>query len=239
MNVRPTTVLLLLVAMTCATFGGCRTRDYAGTRRTGDAAPTVVATPAPRPVAPVVAKPLPSDTGWYTPRAKWSVESIDMSNITPMGRKPYRITVHHSSDISLPNGMHESGDPVAVLRYIERAHKLGIGKNEPFACIGYHFIISGDGRVWEGRPIKYQGAHSTGDNNIGNIGVCLLGNFEKHAVPSAQREALKATLDRLVGEYGIAVSRETIVGHKHFKATDCPGRFLDPIVRAYADGRSR
>ncbi|MBA3686310.1 MAG: N-acetylmuramoyl-L-alanine amidase [Planctomycetes bacterium] len=235
MHLRSTTVRILFVAIACAGLGACRTRDYTGTRQAGE---QPVAKPAQRIVIPPppAKHQGPVEGAWYIPRAKWSVQPIAMSNITPMGRKPYRITIHHSSDIALPNGMQESGDPVKVLQYIERTHMLGIGKNEPFACIGYHYIISADGCVWEGRPLKFQGAHSTGDNNIGNIGLCLLGNFERHAVPAPQRAALISTLDRLVKTHGIAKSRETIVGHKHFKATDCPGRHLDPIVRAYADG---
>ena len=28
-----------------------------------------------------------------------------------------------------------------------------------------------------------------------------------------------------------------VFGHNHFKTTDCPGKYLDPIVKAYHDGR--
>ena len=193
--------------------------------------------PTPPPPAPVVKQVEPAL--WYVPRSRWANEPIRLDRVTPMGRKPYRITVHHSSEVSTADGTRENGDPVKVLREIEQSHKLGRGKNEPFACIGYHFIIGADGRVYEGRPLAYQGAHATGDNNIGNIGICLLGDFDHHPVPRIQRERLVEVLDRLCAEHGIVASSTTILCHKDFKSTECPGRHLEPMVRAYAQGRPR
>lgn len=183
---------------------------------------------APKPIEKPAA-PAPA-AAYAIPRANWSVESIDGGNIDPMGSSVWRITIHHSADA--PD---LTDDPVATLRRIERQHMMGMGKNEPFACIGYHFIISADGRVWEGRPVKFQGAHATGDNNKGNIGICLLGNFNKQHVTAAQRASLDRLVDRLCRDFH--VSKSNIVGHNHFKSTDCPGKNLEPIVEAYAKGR--
>lgn len=178
---------------------------------------------------PVVAKPVEPDTKqlFDVPRSKWAIEGIDTNNIDPMGVKPWRITIHHSGD-----NIDLGADPTDALLRIERQHKLGAGKNEPFACIGYHFVISADGRIWEGRPLKYQGAHSTGDNNKGNIGICLLGNFEVQYVTKQQQAHLVELVGRLCDQYGI--SRSNIVGHSHFKDTDCPGKHLLPLVQSLA-----
>jgi LysM repeat protein len=170
-----------------------------------------------------------SDTSWYKPRSTWAVQSIEQGNIFPMGPIT-RITVHHSAD-----DIDAGGDVVDTLRRIEKQHKLGAGKNEPFACIGYHYVIDASGQVWEGRPIQFQGAHSTGDNNKGNVGICLLGNFDRGRPTPAQRAALTRTLDRLCAQY--RVPRSEVYGHNHYKTTDCPGKYLDPIVKAYHDGR--
>jgi LysM repeat protein len=193
--------------------------------------------PLPPPL-PVAVKAVERST-WFIPRSQWANEPIMTTRVTPMGRKPYRITVHHSSAVALPGGIRENGDAIQVLRFIEDSHKRGIGKNEPFACIGYHFVIAADGRIYEGRPLAYQGAHATGDNNIGNIGVCLLGDFDHDPVPRIQRDRLIELLDRLCAEHGIVASAKTVLCHKDFKSTDCPGRFLEPTVRAYARGRGR
>ncbi len=177
-------------------------------------------------VAPVVPK---ADTTWYRPRASWAAQTVDLSNVDPMGPLT-RITVHHSAD-----DIDMVDDPVETLRRIEKQHKLGQGKNEPFACIGYHYLISADGAVWEGRPLQFQGAHATGDNNKGNIGICLLGNFDRGRPTLTQQKALLAVLDRLCQQHRIA--RAKVVGHNHFKTTNCPGKHLDPIVHAYQHGR--
>lgn len=203
----------------------------------------------PMPAKPIM-KPVPKpveqkpDTTWYQPRSAWATASIDRSNIDPMGVKPYRITVHHSEDVSLANGMDEHGDPVQVLRQIERMHMTGGKQREAMACIGYHFLISQDGRVFEGRPLQFQGAHAYKDNNRGNVGICLLGNFDHEAVPAAQRTALVTTLERLRAQFQIPLrpgdrngATMTILCHKDLKTTECPGRNLEPIVRAYGDGR--
>ncbi len=170
---------------------------------------------ADQPVAPV------EDESWYVPRSAWAVEPIDLSNIDPMTRI-YRLTVHHSGDED-----DTSDAPVDALRHFEKIHKHTKG----WACIGYHFIIDKHGRVYEGRPLIYQGAHAVGDNNIGNIGICLIGDFDREPVPAEQRASLIVTLDRLCDRYGI--EKAQIFGHREFKATDCPGRYLMPIVEQY------
>jgi hypothetical protein len=41
--------------------------------------------------------------------------------------------------------------------------------------IGYHYIVDRSGAIWQGRRIRYQGAHARGSANNGNIGIVLLG----------------------------------------------------------------
>jgi LysM repeat protein len=161
------------------------------------------------------------DTSWYIPRSRWAVEPIDLGNIVPM-TKPYRITVHHSGDEG-----DVVGDPIAMLRHFEHIHI----HFKHWACIGYHFIIAPDGRVFEGRPMQYQGAHAVGDNNIGNIGICLIGDFDRQRVPEVQEQVMIEVLDRLRSTYGI--ERAQVFGHEEFKNTHCPGKYLMPIVVAY------
>lgn len=179
-------------------------------------------------VAPPVAV-VPEAADWYVPRSAWARVPIVESMIDPMSVKPYRITVHHSSEMSV-----SLLDAPAALREIERQHMAGLGKNMPFACIGYHFIIGDDGQVYEGRPIRFQGAHSTGSNNIGNIGICVLGDFDHHQPSKRQVVSLDNLLDRLCGMYGIQASSRTIFCHKDFVPTACPGMNLEPLVRDYA-----
>ena len=175
----------------------------------------------PPPIEGPVDMPGKADASWYIPRSAWAVEKIDTGNILPMTHI-FRITIHHSGD----EGDIE-GDPEQMLRHFEHIHT----HNKGWACIGYHFIIAPDGRIFQGRPLKYQGAHATGDNNLGNIGICLIGDFDRIHVPAVQKAALIATLDRLTEEYSI--EKHEIFGHREFKATDCPGKYLMAVVRQY------
>ena len=111
-----------------------------------------------------------------------------------------------------------------------------------FADIGYHYLIDRAGRVHEGRPMKAQGAHADGDYNIGNIGVCLLGNFSVQSErgpaysraqrPSAaQLETLERLLDQLCSTYNI--KRTNVKGHRSYKATECPGDEVSRWVERY------
>lgn len=184
------------------------------------------------PVAPVdettAAGP---SSGWYLPRSAWAAEPIVKRLIDPMGGTPTRITVHHSN-----SPIDNDPDAEEVLRKFDRNAIKGINQPEKWACIGYHFIIARDGRVFEGRPIAYQGAHAGNPEvNRLNIGVCLIGDFEHHPVPKLQRDTLAAVLDQLRSDYGIP--RQQVFGHKHFKpSTECPGRYLQRVVDSYRQG---
>ncbi len=184
-------------------------------------------TPEPEPIAepePAPKPPVAPATDWYVPRTTWAAQPIDTSNIEPMG-PIWRLTIHHSGETR------DAQSPApGELRFFERAHKA-----KGWACIGYHFIIDRDGTVYEGRPLKFQGAHAVGDNNKGNIGVCLIGNFDDTPVPNEQKAALLSVLNRLCVQYRIG--RDQIFGHQHFKITDCPGRNLQALVVAYAANR--
>ncbi len=187
-------------------------------------------TEAPVPVA-VVEKPVAPriEESWYQPRSSWTQQPVVVSRTTPMGGTPNRVTVHHSGDKDDQNA-----NSLAWLRQVDLNHIRGINHPEPWACIGYHFIIDPGGKVFEGRPLRYQGAHAgnPADNRL-NIGICLMGNFEITRVSPAQRTALLNTLDRLCLQYGI--NRASVYGHNKFKGTECPGRFLSQIINAYAE----
>jgi hypothetical protein len=102
-------------------------------------------------------------------------------------------------------------------------------KGEPFADIGYHFAIDPAGRVWEGRPLVYQGAHVRGQND-NNLGIVLMGNFDQQRpTPDALR-----TLERFVAaqmsRYGVPLSG--VRTHQELAPTACPGRNLQSSLVA-------
>jgi LysM repeat protein len=185
-----------------------------------------IESPVAGPIIPAAPAIEPNES-WYQPRAKWTQQPIILSRTKPMGGTPNVITIHHSGD---KDDIHT--ESAAWLRQVDLNHIKGTNHAEPWACIGYHFIIDVSGKVYEGRPLKYQGAHAGNDQvNKLNIGICLIGDFDQARVPAAQRTALLSTLDRLCLQYGI--NRASVYGHQHFKSTECPGRFLSQIIASY------
>ena len=91
------------------------------------------------------------------------------------------------------------------------------------------------GRVWEARPLVYQGAHVK-DHNPGNIGVVVLGNFEVQAPTEAQLVSVRNHLSALMRAYGLPASR--VHTHQEWEgaATACPGErlqhYLDRLRRS-------
>jgi N-acetylmuramoyl-L-alanine amidase/LysM domain len=188
--------------------------------------PVVIEAPQ-APIEPIQAPK--TDNNWYIPRSAWAREAVVLSRTKPMGGTPNRITIHHSGNVE--DTRFNSRE---WLQRIDANHISGTGHPEPWACIGYHFIIDASGKIYEGRPIKFQGAHAGNDDvNRLNIGVCLIGDFDVARVPAAQRTVLLEVLDRLCLQYGI--NRASVFGHSHFKTTACPGRNLVTIINAYAD----
>lgn len=82
-----------------------------------------------------------------------------------------------------------------------------------FRDIGYHFYITRDGTVHDGRPIEKVGAHCEGHNSH-SIGICYEGGLDANGKPAdtrteAQRKALKSLVERMHRLFPKAL----IVGH--------------------------
>lgn len=82
-----------------------------------------------------------------------------------------------------------------------------------FRDIGYHFYITRDGTVHDGRPIEKVGAHCEGHNSH-SIGIYYEGGLDANGKPAdtrteAQRKALKSLVERIHRLFPKAL----IVGH--------------------------
>jgi hypothetical protein len=130
-----------------------------------------------------------------------------------------RLTVHHSGSV-----VEDASDqPVAehlegiVAGHIERG----------YGDVGYHFMIDRSGCVWEGRSLTHEGAHVFGQNER-NIGVMLLGNFEKQQPTQKQTASLEEIVPLLCERYRI--KRQRVYGHCDLSPSICPGRNLYSYV---------
>ena len=82
--------------------------------------------------------------------------------------------------------------------------------------IGYHKIIEKDGRIVDGRPLYWMGAHVKGFNNV-SLGVCLIG---KNDFTRDQFSSLK----KLLLEWSSEFPNAKIIGHRDITQTNktCP-----------------
>jgi uncharacterized protein with LGFP repeats len=146
-----------------------------------------------------------------------------------------RVTVHHTDGRQTMT----EAETAAEVRSIQRFH---MGRERGWDDVGYHFLIDGAGRVVEGRPADTLGAHVMSANE-NNIGVALMGDFEKTHPTRAQVESLTRLVSYLAVKYKEDPSqRGFLQPHRHYGNTDCPGRNMMTIfeeLRADVDGEAR
>jgi hypothetical protein len=162
----------------------------------------------------------PASSGTALSRASWRAKPPVESRLDNARGIYHRITIHHTADVPGVRFDGSLADSTGALRSIQHNHV----DNRRYGDIGYHFLIDSAGRIFEGRDLSYQGAHAGGANNRGNIGICLLGNFEKTTPTSPALTALSQLLAELRGTWRIPVS--AVVGHGELKSTLCPGKNL-------------
>ena len=149
------------------------------------------------------------------PRTAWTRGKTKVSLADPM-QQISRITVHHDAISPLPSGLY--ADSVRRLVAIRRGH---LGNH--WADIGYHYAIDPAGRAWQARPLIYQGAHVK-DNNPGNIGIVMFGNYEQ-ATPTAKAlDTLNTLIAHEMRRFNVPLSR--VYTHQELRSTACPGRNL-------------
>lgn len=133
----------------------------------------------------------------------------------------YTTIVIHHSDFQEPPG------PLGIKDY----HLQVSG----FSDIGYHFVISPDGTIYEGRPLDRMGAHAgitreaksdpRKDPDWGSLGIVLDGLFTVDAPPPEQLAALDALLASLRKRFPKVVR---VIGHREVRAW-AESRGLHPI----------
>lgn len=208
--------------------GGCSasSKPLAGTTRPRPAwidppagpagTPRVVAVSR-RQVPPASASVAASPSGLtIIPRSRWTRSGPEIAEVNPMNGVS-RITVHHEG--WTPVTFSDAEATAARIETIRTAHT----RDRHWADIGYHYIVDRAGRVWEGRDIRQQGAHVK-ENNEHNLGILVLGNFDKQSPTDEQLEGLVMTLRAMMATHRVALSR--VYTHQEINPTACPGRVL-------------
>ncbi len=159
-------------------------------------------------------------------RGGWASAGPSTRSINPMSGVR-RITLHHEG--YKPVWFTDTASTKSRLELIRKSHR-----SRGWSDIGYHFIVDRAGKVWEGRPIRYQGAHVR-NNNQNNIGVMVLGNFQEQHPSSAQLINLPRFIAKLRRHYNVSTS--SIYTHRELVATSCPGKHLQPKIASMRSQR--
>ena len=154
-------------------------------------------------------------------RTAWAAGPAVPRLMNPM--RPVRyITIHH--DGIDPFYATDAASARGRLERIRRAHR-----GRQWGDIGYHFAVDRSGRIWECRPLDYQGAHVK-HHNEGNVGILVMGNFQQQRPSEAQIRGVQRCVQSVTRAYRLDAGR--VRTHREWAATLCPGNHLQLRVDA-------
>ena len=171
-------------------------------------------------------------------RSDWGARTPDYNkmNIRTF-TETRRIIFHHSAN------KFTSTDLTAVANEIKSLQDMHMDDdNYKFGDIGYHYLIDPAGRIWEGRQLQYEGAHSYGYNN--DIGVCILGDFEQRIfnpfpdeLNQQQKDAMEVISKWLCYSQDLYRISSGVLApiemHISVYTTECPGENVIPWIEGY------
>ncbi|TBW25829.1 exo-beta-N-acetylmuramidase NamZ domain-containing protein [Gramella sp. KN1008] len=134
---------------------------------------------------------------------------------------PRFITIHHSGMPQKPELPIEE-KLRGLQNFSQKDSKLASGKTKKaWADVPYHFYISTNGKIAEGRDVNYQGDSNTDYDLKGHLLIVVEGNFNNEEVLPEQWNSLKQLVYHVSEKYSIPLS--TVSGHKDQAETSCPG----------------
>ncbi|MGI9012989.1 MAG: peptidoglycan recognition protein family protein [Phycisphaerales bacterium] len=182
-------------------------------------------TPGPEPIitrAPTTATPTAKASMGAIPRSRWAT-AAPKTNLMQRMLPVRNVTIHHDGMTVFT----ESSEAATIRRLesIRHYHQISRGWGD----IGYHFAVDRAGRVWEARPLAWQGAHVK-DHNEGNVGIVALGNFDEQSPTDVQVEAVRTLAAALMQQSRLSPGE--LRTHQEWAPTACPGRNMQRRVVA-------
>ena len=138
------------------------------------------------------------------------------------------ITIHHTASPQ------KDGTPIekkmqSLQNFSQSESRLASGKMKPaWFDVPYHYYIAVDGKIAEGRDIKFVGDTNTDFDPGGHALVVLEGNFETEQPSSEQQKSLQALIAWLSAKYKVPTSE--IKAHNDYASTACPGENLKKLL---------
>jgi hypothetical protein len=154
----------------------------------------------------------------------------------PDSRKhtPKWITIHHAGILWT-----NSQDPAQFVRNMQTWGKKRPELEKPprntyWPDLPYHFLIAPDGRIFEGRPAEYEPESNTKYSLAGNIGVEMMGDFNRQRPSKDQIESCVRLTAWLAQQHHIDLDHVRTHRDAAPGQTDCPGR---DFYRYISDGQ--
>jgi hypothetical protein len=157
----------------------------------------------------------------FVSRAEWGARPP----VLPMRAHTLsRLTIHHTG--TNQNFNRTVADKLRGLQlFSQRDDSLASGRLKPaWPDVPYHFYVSIDGVVGEGRDWRYAGDTNTEYDPAGHLLVVVEGNFQKDTLTTAQRRTLDVIVPALARSFGISADR--LASHRDYARTECPGANL-------------
>ena len=158
----------------------------------------------------------PQDTVTIQSRSSWNAQPARVYKT----HQPVRITVHH-----------EGGRVLTVeddaRKRLKNIQTWCMGPERNWVDIPYHYLISPDGTVYEGRNVFTVGETNTDYDPTGHLLISFLGNYNDQNM----NDHLVDVLVNLIKDfcYKFKIDPETISTHRdHCQHTNCPGKNLYP-----------
>ncbi len=158
-------------------------------------------------------------------RKKWKAE-----NAIGKGKEHTisHITIHHTA--TLQNEKLTIEKKMQNLQnFSQSPGRLASGKSKPaWFDVPYHYYIAVDGKIAEGRKIKFVGDTNTEYDPDGHALIVVEGNFQTEQPSPKQRESLQKLVAWLSFKW--KVSTTEIKAHNDYAATACPGENLKKLL---------
>lgn len=124
---------------------------------------------------------------------------------------------HHTAMPTLP-ATATIAEEKARMRQLQAIHQ-----GQGWTDIGYALVCFPSGRIYEGRPKEYVGAHTL-NYNTGYAGWALDGNYDVDKPTPAAVKACRRCRELL------GVAGKPLYGHYQLNPTACPGKHLKPYL---------
>ena len=154
-------------------------------------------------------------------RSQWG--AVNPNKLCGSVVTPYRMAIHHTA---VPSN--DGGEPAARMRQMQSYHMNNLG----WCDIGYHFVVSQSGLIFQGRSRSNRPGTHVRNQNHGNVGISFIANFSAQTPTNTQLNAGADIIRWVHQTYAIALNRDRVLGHREHsgQSTTCPGDHMIPMI---------